>query len=69
MRISELEKIVRASVVGNPMQPALASVAASGQAGLSLPEEFRTALNTLSGRGQTQSKEGSILSKTLEAWS
>ncbi len=69
MHISELEKIVRASVGGNPMQPALASVAASGQAGLSLPAEFRTALNTLLGREHNQPAEGSILSKALEGWS
>lgn len=69
MQISKLEKIFRASGGVNPMQPALASVAASGQAGLSLPGEFRTALNTLLGREHSQPTEGSILTKALEGWS
>ncbi len=66
MEIRELEKIVRAAVRGDPMGPALAGLADSGQ--VQLPEEFHTAAKALMGRSQNSSGGKSILHTNTEAW-
>ena len=52
MKLTELEKAIRAAMRGNSMQPALVTLAGSSQENIHLPAEFDAATKSLMERLQ-----------------